>query len=90
MNDDALDGFQQREFHEILPLEESPRGRLCGDHQEGVAGIGIDQPVQQAGLGKGHVTLARAGSVILRIAVSGCVGVCIVSAKVTVQFAPSA
>ena len=42
------------------------------------------------GLAIGTVTLASAGSVMLRIATSGCVGVCIVSAKVSVQLAPPA
>jgi len=43
--------------------------------------------MQQAGLDKGTTTLASAGSVTLRITISGCGGVCSVSANVSVQFA---
>ena len=42
------------------------------------------------GLDNGTVTLASAGSVMLRIATSGCAGVRIVSANVSVQFVPLA
>ncbi len=40
------------------------------------------------GLDNGTVTLASAGSVMLRITTSGCCGDCIVSAKVSIQCAP--
>ena len=40
------------------------------------------------GFAIGTVTLARAGSVMLRIAFSGCDGVCMASAKVSTQFCP--
>ncbi len=41
---------------------------------------------RRPGLDSGTVTLASAGSLMFRIAISGCVGACIVSAKVSVQF----
>ena len=46
-----MGGIEQREVDEILPLDEAADRRLRGDDQQRVAGIGIEQPVQQAGIG---------------------------------------
>ena len=61
MNHDAVDGFQQRQFDEILPLDEAAGRRRRGDHQQRVAGVGIDQPVQQAGIGQRHADIGERG-----------------------------
>ena len=54
MNDDAVDGFKQRQLDEILPLDETARRRRRGNDQQRVAGVGIDQPMHEAGIGQRH------------------------------------
>ena len=84
-----MGGIEQREIDEILPLDEAADRRRRGDHEQRVAGIGIDDPVQRGRrLASGTATLASAGSVMLRITVSGCGGACTLSAKISVQLAP--
>ena len=54
MNRHAVDRFQQRQLDEILPPDEAADRRRRRDHQQRVAGVRIDQPMQQAGPGKRH------------------------------------
>ena len=61
MDHDAVDGFKQRQFDEILPLDEAAGRRRRRDHEQRVAGIGIDQPVQQAGIGQRHADIGERG-----------------------------
>ena len=86
---DAVDRFQQRQFDKILPLDEPANRRRRGHHDQGIADLGIDQSVHRPGLASATVTLASAGSAMFRVAVSGWVGACILSAKVTVQLVTS-
>ena len=89
-NRDAVDRFQQRSSTKSCSPDEAANRRRRCDHQQGIAGVRIDEPMHRPGPGSVTVTLACAGSLMFRIAISGCVGVCIASAKVTVQFAPLA
>ena len=86
MNDHAVDGFQQRQFDEILPLDEAAGRRRRGDDQQRIAGVGIDAADAVApGLASGTVTLASAGSAMFRVTVNGSGDVWPRSAKVSVQ-----
>ncbi len=61
----ALRGIEQAEVDEILPLDEAADRRRRGHHHQCVAGFGIGEPVQQAGIGKAddHVRERRIGDV---------------------------
>ena len=59
MNHHAVNGFKQRQFDEILPLDETAGRRWRGDHEQCVAGVGIDQPMQDAGTGQRHVDIGE-------------------------------
>ena len=61
MHHQAMDGFQQRQFDEILPLDQPVGRRRRGDHPEHVAGVGIDQAVQLAGIGERHADIGEFG-----------------------------
>ena len=54
MHHHAVHGFQQRQFDEVLPLDETTGRRRCSDDQQRVAGVGIDQPVHRARIGERH------------------------------------
>ena len=59
MNHHAVDGFKQRQFDKILPLDEAAGRRRRGDHEQRVAGVGIDQPMQDAGAGQRHADIGE-------------------------------
>ena len=88
MDHDAVDRFQQRQFDEILPLDEAAGRRRRRDHQQRVAGVGIDQPVQQAGIGQRHGDIGERGIGDVAHTISGSGAACTRSAKVSVQFVP--
>jgi len=88
MNRHAVNRLKQRHLDKILPLDETTRRRHRRDDHEGVARVRIHKPMQKAGLRQRQADVASVGSAMFRIATSGCVGVCIASAKVTAQFVP--
>ena len=61
MHDHAVHGFQQRQFDEILPLDEATGRRRRGDDQQRIAGVGIDQPVHRTGIGQRHGDIGERG-----------------------------
>ena len=67
MNDHAVGGFKQRQFDKILAPDEAAGGRRCGDHEQRVAGVGIEQPMQDAGASEGNADIGerRIGDVAL-------------------------
>ncbi len=56
-----MTGFQQREFDEILSLDEATDRRRRRNHQQGVAGIWIEQLVQLTGIGQRHGHVGERG-----------------------------
>jgi hypothetical protein len=61
MHDHAVHGFQQRQFDEVLPLDEAAGRRRRGDDQQRIAGVGIDQPVHRTGIGQRHGDIGERG-----------------------------
>ena len=61
MHGDAVDRFQQRQLDEILALDETADRQRRGDHQQGIAGIGIGEAVHQAGIGQRHGDVGEFG-----------------------------
>ena len=54
MNRDAVDRFQQRHLDKILPLDEAANRRRRRHHDQGIAHLGIDEPVQTPRIGQRH------------------------------------
>ncbi len=60
-NRDAVDRFQQRQLDEILLPDEAANGWRRRDHQQGIAGVRIEKPVQRAVSGQRHRNIGVGG-----------------------------
>ena len=61
MDRHAVDRFQQRHLDEIMLLDEAADRQRRRDHQQRIAGVRIDEPVQQAGPRQRHRDIGQRG-----------------------------
>ena len=61
MNRDAVDRFQQRQLDKILLLDEAANRRRRRHHDQGIAHLGIDEPVHSPRIGQRHGDLGMRG-----------------------------
>ncbi len=61
MNRDAVDRFQQRQLDKILLLDEAANRQRRRHHDQGIADLGIDEPVHSPRIGQRHGYLGMCG-----------------------------